>query len=158
MTIEIGRELYFENLISLKVQGSQNEINKEIQSLYSYLQENGIAKVGPVITATFSIKQEANGISLNMEILIPIDKCIESNNKYIFKEKFHLVSAVYLRHDGKPDLLQDSCSKLLSYIHENSLQNITSMYNVLIKEPEIQNGVIGNMIVDLYIGINPSVL
>jgi len=54
--IETGKELKFENLISLKKKMTQKEIPEELKRLGSYLKENNIKKVGPLITATFAVE------------------------------------------------------------------------------------------------------
>ena len=92
-----------------------------------------------------------------MEILVPMDKPIELSGEYKLKKVFHLVNAVYARHIGNPNLLQNTYNNMMQYINENELSPITSGYNVNVKELQ-QGDSMDEMIVDIYIGVNPSVL
>jgi effector-binding domain-containing protein len=156
--IETGREFYAENLISLRKKGTQAEINSAATALNEYIKSQSAGRAGPSISTTYSVDQSGGQAVLDMEILIPVDRNIEQADGYVFKKKFHLVNAAYIRHEGRPEQLQEACSRLIKYLQENKLQNITSINNVMIKEPQNINGTFGDMIVDLYIGINPSIL
>lgn len=92
-----------------------------------------------------------------MEILVPIDRQVELIGEYRLKKVFHLVNAVSIRHHGDPNLLQNSYNELMAYLRENGLQQITSAYNVNVND--LQPGQsLDEMIIDVYIGINPSIL
>jgi hypothetical protein len=90
-----------------------------------------------------------------MEVLIPVCNNNVYSENYKIKPKFHLVNAAYARYEGRPEKLQDACNELMTFLKVNSLQSITFLYIVMIKEPQIVDG---DMTVDLYIGINPSTL
>lgn len=68
-----------------------------------------------------------------------------------------MVNAVYAQHNGNPATLQITYDQMAAYINKNKLQQITAGYNVNVKE--LQPGMsLDEMIVDVYIGVNPNVL
>ena len=155
--LEKCKELRLENVISLRKRIPQNEIRDEMNKLRLFINDNALKKTGPIVTATFSIDTSNSQPVLDMEIIIPVDKSVDSIGDYCFKKAFHIVNAVYEQHKGDPSLLQNTYNKMISYIHENNLQQITAAYNVNVNE--LQPGQsIDDIMVDVYIGVNPSVL
>jgi len=151
--IETGKELKFENLISLRKKIIQEEFQLEIEEIGRFLESKNIKKNGPLITTILNI-EVINGIQVfDTEILVPIEKKIDFSEKYSFKKIFYLTNAVYLRHTGSLIDLGNTYDRILSYIDENKLRQITSAYNLY-----IENGDLENIIIDVYIGINPSIL
>jgi effector-binding domain-containing protein len=155
--VEHGKELRFKNVLSLRKKIAQNDINGEILKIGKYLNDNGLKKVGPVTTVTFAAEVIGSHPVLDIEILVPVDKVIEPSCDYCFKNVFHLVNAVYLQHKGNPSLLQDTYNQLTAYIKDNKFQQITAAYNVNVKELQLGQSM-DEMIVDVYIGVNPSLL
>jgi len=154
--IETGKVLKFENLISLRKKMTQQQIQEELMKLGNYLKENNIKKVGPLITATFAV-EDVNGQQLiDSEFLIPVDQKASLPNEYKFKEKFHLVNAVYKRYVGNLFELQGAYSEIMNYIQQRSFHQITAGYNVNVNEEEAAKG--AEPIIDIYIGVNPSIL
>lgn len=155
--IETGKEIKLKNVLSLRKKMSQADINSEMIKIGKFLQDNGAKKAGPVVTATFAI-DTLNGQSiLDMEILIPLDKEIAVAGEYTLKPVLHIVNALYARHEGNPSTLQNTYNKMLAYINQNRLQQITAGYNVQIKD--MLTGMSpDDMIIDVYIGMNPNIL
>jgi effector-binding domain-containing protein len=155
--IETGKELKLENVLSLRKKMAQVEIQQEMMKIGKFLQENGIKKNGSIVTATFSVEQAGGQPVLDMEILVPLDRQVELIGEYKLKKNFHLVNAVYARHNGEPNSLQSTYNQMLEYIRENSLHQITVGYNVNVKD--LQPGQsLEKIVVDVYIGVNPSIL
>ncbi|MDD4644258.1 MAG: AraC family transcriptional regulator, partial [Bacilli bacterium] len=92
-----------------------------------------------------------------MEILVPLDKDIPLPEQYRMKKLFHLKNAVYARHEGNPQLLQNTLNSMVQYIQNNKLQQITPAYNATVNEPKPGEG-LDKLIIDAYIGVNPSIL
>lgn len=155
--VEAGKEIKLENVLSLRKKMTQEEINSEMMKIGKFLQDNGAKKAGSVVTATFAI-ETLNGQSvLDMEILIPLDKEIAVSGEYTFKPVFHIVNALYARHEGNPSTLQNTYNEMLAYINQNNLQQITAGYNVQVKDmlPGMSPD---DMIIDVYIGMNPNIM
>ncbi len=155
--IEAGKEIKLENVLSLRKKVTQQDVNSEMMKIGKFLQDNGAKKAGPVVTATFAI-ETLNGQSiLDMEILIPLDKEITVLGEYTLKPVFHIVNALYARHEGNPSIIQNTYNEMLAYINQNKLQQITAGYNVQIKDmlPGMSPD---DMIIDVYIGMNPNIL
>ena len=155
--IETGKELKLDNVLSLRKKMTQMEIQQEMMKIGKFFEEIGIKKNGPVVTATFAMEQNGGQPLLDMEILIPMDKKVSLDGEYILKEKFHLVNAVYAKHIGNPNLLQNTYNQLMAYINDNKLHQITVAYNAQVKDMKLGDS-IDDMVMDVYIGVNPSIL
>lgn len=155
--IESGKEFRMENVLSLRKRMTQRELDNELEKIGDFLQENGATQAGAIVTVTYEIEPNNGKPLLDMEILVPMDKELELPDEYVFKPLFHIVNAVYARHKGNPAALQETYNEMLEYIQQNNLQQITVGYNVLINEP-MPGLTIDDMIIDVYIGVNPNVL
>lgn len=117
----------------------------------SYIKNAGAKRVGNPITATYAVEGDA----IDIELLMPIDKTIDSSDRFVFKNQIKIVIAVVACYKGHPMGLQDACNQLNQYIVEHSLQPITVGYNVTKKtdmlDPE-------NTEIDVYVGISPNIL
>jgi effector-binding domain-containing protein len=157
IAIERNKSIKFDNLLSIRKKMTQQEINIVLTKIGNLLEEKGIKKNGPIISATFSVEMVEGQPLLDMEILVPLDKKVELPEGYKFKELFNLNHAVYARHIGNPTTIESTYKELAAYIKENNLQPITVGYNVNIKDIKPEEG-FDEMITDIYIGVNPSIL
>jgi len=155
--IKEGQELKLENVLSLRKKMTREEIQQEMRQIGIFMQQNNLKKNGPVVTTTFSIEQNKASPLLDMEILVPLDKDIPLPKQYQMKKLFHLKYAVYSRHEGNPQLLQNTLNNMVQYIQKNNLLQITPAYNATINEPK-PGEELDKLIIDAYIGVNPSIL
>lgn len=155
--VEAGKEFKLENVLSLRKKMTQEEINSEMIKIGKFLQDNGVTKSGPVVNTTFAIETQNGQSILDIEILVPLDKKVELTGEYTFKPVFRIVNAVYARHEGNPVTLQNTYNDMLAYINQNKLQQITAGYNVQVKDV-LPGMTPDEMIIDVYIGVNPNVL
>ncbi|WDC83291.1 hypothetical protein PL321_10970 [Caloramator sp. mosi_1] len=81
-------------------------------------------KIGPVVTATLQVEMKNGQLTIDMEILVSVDREIESNStsEYNFKKVFHLVNAVFVIHVWKVMLLKNTYNEMMNYINTNNLQ------------------------------------
>lgn len=156
LQIEKNKSIKFESVVSLRKKLNAEEIQTEIMNLAKLLKEHGIPKKGPLITATHGLEVVDGQQVLDMELLVSIDREIELPDKYSFKEVFHLVNAVRVRHEGNLENLQTTYNDLNFYIQQNKLQQITTAYNVNVNDEKVAQG--EEPIIDIYIGVNPSLL
>ena len=157
MTIETGKQFCCQKLISLRTMGTQAEISTAVKRLCNYLKSKAINRAGPTITGIFSVDHKGGDTILDMEILIPIDRLFAPEYGYIFKSKFQLTNAAHICYKGKPEMLQDACNEIIRHIQELEHQDITTLYKVMTAEPIMINGKPGDIIVDLYIDVNPAI-
>lgn len=155
--VEAKKEFKLENVLSLRKKMTQEEINSEMMKIGKLFQDNGIKKAGPVVTVTFAMETKNGQPLLDMEILIPMDKKVELPTEYVFKPVFHIVNAVYARHEGNPANIQNTYNDMLAYINQNKLQQITAGYNVQLKDM-LPGMTPDEMIIDVYIGVSPNIL
>lgn len=127
-------EYKMENVLTIRKKMTQQEIQQTLMDMGNVIKSLGANKNGSLVTTTFAVEQTANGPMLDMEILIPLDNEVTVHEPYIFKPLFHLKYAVYARHEGNPQLLQNTLNQMMAYIQENKLTQITSVYSVNIKE------------------------
>jgi hypothetical protein len=139
------------NVLSYRGKVKQTEIENVGKEMESYIKNAGAKRVGNPITATYAVEGDA----IDIELLMPIDKTIDSSDRFVFKNQIKIVIAVVACYKGHPMGLQDACNQLNQYIVEHSLQPITVGYNVTKKtdmlDPE-------NTEIDVYVGISPNIL
>lgn len=116
-----------------------------------YVQDAGRKRVGIPITATYGVE----GDIVDVELLMPVDKSMESIDKFVFKNKIKIVNAVVACYTGNPIGLQEACNQLNQYIIEHKLQPITVGYNVTKKMDMLSPE---NTEIDVYVGISPNIL
>lgn len=154
--IETGQELYLNNLLSFRKQLTQAEVQKEIADIESFIKENGLTIVGPKISTTYSVTQ-AMTPTMDIEILIPVDKKITETDRYKLKKEFKLTNCLKTSHKGNPMTFQNTIMELQKYIEENKLIPISTLYTVTIKDAKTQEE-LDNFHSDAYISISPNVL
>jgi effector-binding domain-containing protein len=157
--IEVNKncELTMKNVLAIRKKMGQQEIQQTLVGMGNIIKDLGANKSGTVVTTTYAVEQAVTGPMLDMEILVPLNKEVTVSEPYIFKPLFHLKYAVYARHEGNPQLLQNTLNQMMAYIQENRLTQITSVYSVNIKELKLGDSM-NDMVTDLYIGVNPSIL
>ena len=149
--IKEKQDLQINNLICFRGKIKQSELESVGNDMEIYIRNAGAKRVGYPITTTFAVE----GDTMDVEMLIPIDKCIASNGKFVFKDQIKIVNAMLACYKGNPSGLQDVFSQLNQYITEHKLQSITTGYNITRKfdvlNPEIAE-------IDVYVGISPNIL
>ena len=151
LEIKENQELNVTNLLSYRGKLKQTELENIGKEMVSYIQSAGAKRVGNPITATY----ELEGDEIDIELLMPIDKSIESIDKFDSKNQIKIVNAVVASYIGHPMGVQDACNQLNQYIMERRLQPITVGYNVT-KKTDMLNP--ENTEIDVYVGISPNIL
>lgn len=149
--IKEKQELKAEKLLSFRGKVSQAELEVISRDMQNVITMHGAKAVGSAITATYAME---NGI-LDIEILVPIDKPMESVGRYSYKEQLHIVNAVVAVYKGHPAGLQEAAEKLNQYMIDNQLQPITVGYNVTKRMDMLTPE---NTEIEVYVGINPNIL
>lgn len=149
--IKENQKLNVNNVLSYRGKIKHSEMGNIVKSMESRIQELGALRVGSPITATYGIE----GDVIDVEILLPVDRYIDSTGDYVFKNRIQIVNAVVAIFKGHPVGLQEACNQLNQYIMEHGLQPITVGYNVTkntdMLKPE-------NTEIDVYVGISPNIL
>lgn len=148
-----GQELHMTNVLSLRVKGTQADMQREMGRVGQFIQNEGLAVTGATVTTTFAVE----GGILDLELLIPLDKSFVPPDGCTCKPEFRLVNAASIRHIGSPAGLQRSCDELVAHIQRRDLTAITNGYNKTVKDAKNPDE-LDDMIVDIYIGISPNVL
>lgn len=105
LEIKENQELNVTNLLSYRGKLKQTELENIGKEMESYIQSAGAKRVGNPITATY----ELEGDEIDIELLMPIDKSIESMDKFDFKNQIKIVNAVVASYIGHPMGVQDEC-------------------------------------------------
>jgi effector-binding domain-containing protein len=155
--IEENATLEMTNVLSYRGKATQNKLSQISKEIEEMLKDNNAHKNGASVTATFAIDTSSPEPMLDIELLIPIDKNIIVSQPYVIKPLFRLKNAVKIRHIGNPALLQQTANELMEYIKAKKLIPITAGYNVTVQEPTSQIN-IGDMIVDIYVGVSDNIL
>lgn len=154
MNITEGNTFEMTNVLSYRGKNTQQEISVVMNEIQELIKNNGAEKAGPAVSATFAVTD--NSI-MDIEVMVPIDRMITVPEKFKMKSHFRLTNAVKVRHEGSPAGLPNSCAELMKYISNSNLTPITAAYNVTVKEALNQLD-IGNMIVDIYVGVSDNIL
>jgi len=149
--IKENRELNVTNVLSYRGKVKQAELENVGKEMESHIQNTGAKRIENPITATYAVE----GDEIDIELLIPIDKSIDSTDKFVFKNQIKIVNAVVACYKGHPMGLQEACNQLNQYIVEHKLQPITVGYNVTKKTDMLSPE---NTEIDVYVGISPNVL
>lgn len=149
--------LEMENVLSLRTRATQQQLAQASKVLEEMLKNNGIKRNGPSVSATYAVDTTGAEPILDIEILIPLDKKISVAAPYVIKPVFRLKNAVKIRHQGSPDLLQNTANELMGYIKDKGLMPITTGYNVTVQEPSSPTD-IDSLIVDIYVGVSDNIL
>lgn len=151
LEINENQELDVVNVLSYRGKVRQAELENIGKEMENYIQAAGANRVENPITATYAVE----GDTIDVELLMPIDKSIDLTDKFVFKKRIKIVNAVVATYKGHPMGLQDACNQLNQYIMERKLQPITVGYNVT-KKMDILNP--ENTEIDVYVGISPNIL
>ncbi|MBE6091527.1 MAG: transcriptional regulator [Clostridium beijerinckii] len=154
--IETNQELYLTNLLSFRKQLTQAEVQNEMNSIESFIKENNLTVVGPKISTTYSVTQSMTP-TMDIEILIPVDKEFNGTDLYKLKKEFKLTHCLKVSHKGNPATFQNTIINLQNYIQDNKLMPISSLYTVNIKEAQTQEE-IESFQADTYVSISPNIL
>lgn len=149
--IKENQELDIDNVLSYRGKVRQAELEGIGKEMEIYIQNSGVERAGNPVTATYGVE----GDEIDIELLMPIDKKIDSTDTFLFKNKIKIVNAVNMCYKGHPIGLQEACNQLNQYILEHKLQPVTVGYNVT-KKTDMLNP--ENTEIDVYVGISPNIL
>lgn len=151
-----GESLNYTNLVAYRTLTSPEEVQHKLMALATYMKDHQVTRKGPMISTTHGVQEDNGKQLLDMEFLFPVDQEPELPPEYLFKPVFHLKHAICKRHTGVESKLNDAYQEMEKYMQSHQLQQITPIYNVHTNEQEIAQG--GVPVIDVYIGINPSIL
>ncbi|NLP47072.1 MAG: AraC family transcriptional regulator [Epulopiscium sp.] len=157
MRVRENQELIMENVLSFRGKMTQQQMQEEMVEIGQVLQDLGVQKNGPVMTATYAVEQMDNKQVMDIELLIPMNRDIKLPKEYTFKPIIKIMNALCIRHEGHPARLQDTINRLNAYILEHNKQVITAAYNVTVKNAESQEE-LNDMIIDIYVGCSPCIV
>lgn len=153
--IKINQELHLKNLLSFRRNLTQSELQKELIDIDSFIKENGLTVIGPKISTTYSVTQSMMP-TMDIEILIPVDKTFNENHMYNLKKELKLTNCLKFEHRGNPQSMQQNILLIQQYIKDNGLIPISSLYTVNLNEVKTQDE-LENYEADLYLSINPNI-
>ena len=151
LEVKENQELNLVNVLSYRGKIRQDELENIGKEMEIYIQKVGAKRVGNPITATYAVED----YMIDFELLMPIDKCIDSTDRFTLKDQIKIVNAVVACYKGHPMGLQEACNQLNQYIVEHKLQPITVGYNVT---QCIDPMNMENTISKIYVGINPNIV
>ena len=151
LEIKKNQELNVANVLSYRGKVKQVELENIVKDMENYIVKAGAKRIGNTVTATYAFEVDV----VDIELLMPIDKSIESADKFVFKNQIKIVNAVVASYKGHAMGLQEACNQLNKYMMEHALQPITVGYNVT-KKTDMLNP--ENTEIDVYVGISPNIL
>lgn len=147
-------KIEMDNVLSIKGEFTQQDIPSVVKDIKKIISDSGASENGRMVTATYSVDSDG---TMDMEILVPLDKEIVAPAGYEFKPIFRLRNAIKVVHRGDPALLQESADELMKHIENRGLMQITVGYSVLINSPaNMQN--LEDYCSEIYVGVCDNVL
>jgi predicted transcriptional regulator YdeE len=155
MSIAENQTLHVKNLISLRRNLTQAELQIYGKKLNDYITENGAEKAGLPISATYAA-DAATG-KMDIELYVPINRELPSNGNFVFKPELYLANCVKITHKGNPQSLQNSINELNQYIAERKLTPISVGFSVnrveIVRQEDMDK-----FEVDIYVSVSPNIL
>ena len=159
MEITENMKLEMKNVLSFRGSLTQKSLNEKIKEMEKLVKEFGAHALHPPITTSFGADKTAKEPSIDIEILVPLDKdvshevLVKALPGYRFKPVFTLTHAVKLHHVGNTPL-EDSIKELYSYLKVRDLDPLTTLYSITMSTPDKPD----ETFTDLMVGINPNKL
>jgi len=128
--MEVLRDLTYTINNVLKIRGlfANSELRDVVERLDKYIEVNGAKKQGELITATHVLYLESK-IS-DIEIFMPINKIIPSNDEFIYIPIFNLPECIMTKHKGHPSFLPITYTKLYRNAKSVGLEIEPPFYNI----------------------------
>ena len=152
MHIETKQTLNIENLITFRKKVQATELQEHMERLLAYADSSGAKRLGGGVSATY----EVDGDAMDIEMYLPIDKEIPSNDEFIFKPLLRLENCVKTKYKGHPQGLQNSMNEINDYILANRLVPISVGFTVVVTEITDPKD-IELFEADIYVSIGPNV-
>ncbi len=152
MTIIRNQYISVKNVLSYLTRIS----SRSLGDFFDFIRQNSSALDlnvnGKIMFYIIGMHDVPGDITMDIEVLVPVDKSFESNGKYIYKPEFRLENAVGIRYYGSYNGLISAQKKISDYIADNKLTPITNTYCIVDKNEG------DDSIVSLYVGINGNIL
>ena len=116
--IKTGQTLELDNVLTFRGKLTQVEVQQIGKEMESKILAANAKLVGNPIMATFEI----DGMKMDIELICPIDKKIDSIEGYVYKEKIRIVNAVKMFYKGNPNGLQEN--QVLNYLAVSCLVKV----------------------------------
>jgi len=147
MTIETNQQLDMTNLISFKKKLRATELQEHVEKLITYISARGAKKLDGSISATYAVM----GDVMDIEVMIPINCEIPSNDEFLFKPEFRLTNCIKISHNDSVARLQETIEKLGQYITNHMLTPSSACFIVMHNEIATSNEVAK---ADIYVPIS----
>lgn len=147
--IKENQELYVENVLCFRGFVTQEQLPSVGENMDAYIRSVGARRVANPITAIYDMQ----GAEIDICMVLPIDKAIESTSSYTFKKYIKIANAVVASYKGDQAGMNDVANQLNQYMIRKGLEPLTVAYNVT-----KNNFTETDMEVDMYVGVNPNVL
>ncbi|MCM1315471.1 MAG: hypothetical protein NC205_03880 [Prevotella sp.] len=138
------------NLLSYKTRVSENRVFALFDHMEKSAEILNMEITGDIIfTINETIKSESKKI-FGIEVLLPVASEFESNEHYVFKPKIRIENALKTQCVIDADNIDRIKEEIVIYMLRNQLKALTDFYYVVSNRRQ--------QIVDIYVGINGSIL
>jgi len=140
------------NLICCSTQLNPKRIIEDLKKINNMLEDNSCPKQD---SSCYLIFDDIESAAASM--CIPLkENTLEANPSFWIKEHIYLASAIKTRHEGSLDTLKDSLYETQMYMDTQNLSPITPFCCKVLAGLNVEDT--QNMIVDIYVGVNPNII
>lgn len=124
LEIKEKQELNVTNVLIYSGKVRQAELEIVQKNMEKAICDRGAMPVGNPIIAIHG----CDASTVDIEMVIPIDKIVKSEGAYIFKERFCLNDIVHGLYKGEVNELQSNFDSFKQYINEHYVQQLGTVY------------------------------
>lgn len=152
MQIIENQQLWFDTALSYRARIEIDSLGDMIKHICDNVGVLDLKITDNVVVSVCEEISEPNKTILGVEVIVPVDKRLESNCHYVFKPHFKLANAVLTKFRGKASELPETRKELYKYAYEQHYSPNSEVYFSVkqIEEDEI--------IADAYLGVNGNLL
>ena len=152
MNLIENQQLWFDTVLSYRTRVEKNALGDMIRHIRDNVSALDLKITDDVVVSISEEITEPNKTILGVEVIVPVDRQLESNCHYVFKPHFRLTNAVLMKFNCKASDLVNKRDNLYRYAYEQHyLPNSEVYFSVKhIDEDE--------MIADAYLGVNGNLL
>lgn len=148
ITVRENKALKLNNVLIREINEKEDDFNKAIHMMESYIKSKGNSMVGPLITYS-GVKIENDELKIIMKIIGQVKNPIHNvENPYRFETQLKVSNCLFARYREKEENLQMAYSKLQVHAFENEIKLKGDSYTIFVDNKE------GDIVADVFMEVD----